>query len=518
MNTLDQLAEMAEAIHSATAAVNESAKAKAKPAGKPKKEKADAPKAERPEGSGLIYNEKGIPTALDETYWMETLAQTGDVIYDTLSSSFFQFVDGLWKKSTQPIVGEWVGREITRRCPECPPKLHTRRAHNEIALRLTGHPATVREDAFSNQPHGVILVQNGRLEISRDGTIDFEPGDRGRKEDMKKTRLSMDYCPSACSTKMLAWFNRAFSDRVEDVDAIGNMMGATLWGSNRWKKLVYISGLADLGKSQIPLVIERLAGKSVCCDIQTHRLGEKFEFHRFLGKVFLRAADVDADFMSRTYADALKQLTGFDPLRVEGKNSSEEFELKGDKMICATSNFRPRVKSGVDRSAWETRLIYLVADGTPYADDEKDCYFLESLFSDPVEASGILNFALAGLQRLLTGGWRKSETQVARVAAVMDHGGHVETWAEACIERTAKGMEDPARPGLTVGEAYGSYLDWCEANEVEAWAEQTAREMIKTAIEDIFRRPESRTLKRGGTPQRGWYGLSLRVGFNPQAS
>ena len=467
--------------------------------------------AERPAGNGLIFNAKGEPSALDETFWMETLAATRDLIFDPLSETYYIFFDGIWEKSTRPAVVEWVARQIANICPECPPKLRTRRAYNEIALRLAGHPQTQTPDAFSKSPHGVILVKNGRLEISMAGDIKFDEGCRGRKSDLKKSRLAMDYTPCARSEKTLTWLNRVFSDRLEDLDAIGNMMGATLWGSNRWKKLVYISGLADLGKSQIPLLVEGLAGRAACIDIETRRLGEKFEFHRFLGKTFLRAADVDADFMSRTYADALKQLTGFDSLRVEGKNSSEEFELRGDKMICATSNFRPRVKSGVDRSAWESRLVYLVADGIPYAQDEQDPYFLQSIFADSEEASGVLNFALTGLQRLLVEGWKKSETQVARVTAVMDQGSHVEDWISESIEKTPNGLEDPANPGLTISEAWANYQDWCESNEIDSWNQQTWTEMAKTAIEDTHKKSTCNNLNRGKCHQRGWRGISLRV-------
>lgn len=518
MNTLDQLAEMAEAIHSATVAVETAAKTKTAKPKKPAKENCDKPKKERPEGSGLIYNDKGIPTALDESYWMEIIAETGNIIFDPICDAYYLFADGLWKRIARAEATEWVAQQITELCPECPPKLRTRRAFNEIALRLAGNPKTVKRDAFATIPHGVILCRNGRLEISRTGEISFDEGNPGKREDMRQTRLDIDYKPCARPVEMIAWLTRIFSARQDDIDAVQNMMGAVLWGSSRWKKMVYINGQANLGKSQIPLMVERLAGRQVCVDFETRRLGEKFEFHRFLGKVFLRAEDVDGDFMTRGYSDALKQLTGFGSLRVEAKNSRDEYELRGDKIVCATSNFRPRVRGGVDRSAWEERLVYLVADGVPYAVEEQDGYFLDTLFDDEEEASGILWFALEGLKRLLSDGWKKSDLQKARVEAVMDQGGHVETWVEKCIEKTAPGIEDPARPGLTIGEAWKSYQDWCEENSIEGWPQQAWTEMAKSAVEDIHRKTTCNSLTRGGNHQRGWKGLCLRVAFNPQAS
>jgi phage/plasmid-associated DNA primase len=513
MTTIENLTEASAAIVAETEQVNAAAKTKTKE--KPRK-CGDSNKPVERIGDGLIRNAKGDPVALDETYWMDQLAATKDVIYDPQCDSFYLFMDGLWEKVARPVITEWIARQVTANCPDCPPKLKTRRAYNEIALRLTGHPTTVRSDAFSKVTVGVILVQNGRLEISKTGVISFKFGDRGRKCDMKHTRLAVEYKPCAKASRLLKWFQRVFSGRQDDVDALGNMMGAVLWGSNRWKKLVYISGAADLGKSQIPLVVEGLVGRQVCIDIETKRIGERFEFHRFLGKIFLRAADVDADFMSRAYADAFKQLSGFDSLRVEKKNSQEEFELRGDKMICVGSNFRPRVRAGVDRSAWEARLVYLVADGKPYTAKEQDRDFIENLFSDPKEASGILNFALDGLRRLLTNGWVRSETQMARVEAVMEQGSHVETWVEQEIQRTPKGLEDPDRPGLTISEAWTSYLDWCEDQKIDPWERQRWTEIATAVVEDAFHKPTSNSIKRG-TYQRGWSGLSLRPIFKPVA-
>jgi hypothetical protein len=131
----------------------------------------DLANAERPAGNGLIYNAKAEPSALDETFWMETLAATGDVIYDPLCDGFYQFADGLWNKVARPVIVEWVARQIAALCPEAPAKLRTRRAFNEIALRLSGHPATVRPDAFSKTPHGIILGAFMRASTRTPGAV-----------------------------------------------------------------------------------------------------------------------------------------------------------------------------------------------------------------------------------------------------------------------------------------------------------------------------------------------------------
>jgi phage/plasmid-associated DNA primase len=490
-NVID-LAAATEALRQATAAIEE---AKANP-------------RRACSAYGWICNAKGEPSGPSERFWIDALAASKDFIFDPLCEAYFHFSDGLWIRKTKAETRETVDSFIRQRMEGEGElnldKLLSKRALDAIVERLAGHPCVAKRDAFANPPHGVILVENGRIEISRDGKIKFGEGS-GLREDLQQTRLPISYDPEADATKTEAWLTRIFSGRKEDVLAIAKMAGACLWGSNRWKKMTVIHGKANMGKSQIPLLIERLIGRQRVSEFETRRLGEKFEMRRFVGKVFLRAEDVEADFMTRTFADTLKQLTGFGSLRVEGKNSHEEFELRGDKVICATSNFRLRVRADVDRSAWEERLVYLEADGKAFKREEQDSYFLDNLFSS--EGSGILNFALQGLVSLLTAGWERSEEQMARIKRVMEQGDSVAAWARACV---GGNNDDPQRPGITISEAWASYLRWAEENKIEVWPERIWREMAVEALEKTWGKTTSNNLERGETVQRGWRGVSLR--------
>lgn len=371
-----------------------------------KEEMSNAKPKRADSADGWLFNAKGEPTGPSERFWIDALAESKDWIFDPTADSFFHFRDGIWERITRAEAREGIERFIRATVGEVEglnlDKMLAKKNLDPLVERLSGHPCVVKRDAFAVCPHGVILLANGRLQIDRTGEENFESGNRGNREDMQTSRLPISYDKNAISPRLLTWLRRIFSDREDDVQAVAKMAGAVLWGSNRWKKMVVVHGSANLGKSQIPLLVERLVGKKKVCEFETRRLGEKFEMRRFVGKVFLRAEDVEADFMTRVYADTLKQLSGFGSLRVEGKNSHEEFELRGDKMLCATSNFRLRVRADVDRSAWEERLVYLEADGKPYEQAEQDSYFLDALFEH--EASGVLNFALAGLRVLLAEG------------------------------------------------------------------------------------------------------------------
>lgn len=460
---------------------------------------------------GYHYNKENEPSSINERYWIDAIAATRDVKYDPVVDTFFHFEGGIWEKRTRAEMREIISQHIRVNTSEelgvNLDKVLSKSRLDPLVERLTGHRDVVHRNAFANPPLGVVLTRSGRISLTRAGDLSYEAGNMGQREDLRTSRLDVDYAPDAKASLTLSWLNRIFCDREDDVQAIAKAIGACLYGASRWKKMVVIHGKADLGKSLIPELIERLIGAGKTAEFETRRLGEKFEMRRFVGKVFLRAADVDADFMTRTYADVLKQLTGGDALRVENKSTHDEFELRGDKLVMATSNFCLRVKADVDRSAWESRLVYLKADGEPYREDEQNIYFLDDVFADEGEKSGLLNFGLAGLVDLLKNGWTRSETQMLRIKAVMDDAGNVTRWArEAVVNEPG----DPQRPGITISEAWTDYRLWCGANQAQEWPERIFREMAVEAIKAVWTKTTSDSIRRNDVQARGWRGLSLK--------
>jgi phage/plasmid-associated DNA primase len=353
-------------------------------------------------------------------------------------------------------------------------------------------------------------VQNGRIEIKRSGEIVFTR-ERGRPEDMQTDRIAINYNPEARATKTLEWLERIFDGRQEDVQAIGNIGGVCLYGSNLWKKLAVVWGGPNTGKTRIPELWSRLVPSRTLA-IDTSRLGDRFELRRFCSRILLTQPDAPRNFMSLSCANVLKQLTGYDRIRAEGKGSDEDFYLRGDKMIVFTLNFDVLVKVDVDRKAWEERLVLLHADGKAYEGEEQNPHFVEDLFADEDEASGILNFALESVSKILQSKqWVRSEAQMHRLTKVMESSDSVANWAREAFEIEPKERETADHIGATVSEGWASYLRWCEMKNLEPWGEKTWREMAIDAVERVWFKTPSHDLPRGGTAQRGWRGLSLRV-------
>jgi hypothetical protein len=182
-------------------------------------------------------------------------------------------------------------------------------------------------------------------------------------------------------------------------------------------------------------------------------------------------------------------------------------------MIVVTSNYEPRVRSGVDRDALKTRLVIVEADGESYTAEEQDTELLTTLFGDAEEASGTLNLALAGMRELLELGWLRSEYQMTRVRRVLDQGENVTLWAAQALELG----DNSERPGVTISEGWACYRRWTRQEGVEAWPEKTFREMAPNAVERAWGKTQSGSisriedLERGRTCQRGWRGLKMKL-------
>jgi len=271
--------------------------------------------------------------------------------------------------------------------------------------------------------------------------------------------------------------------------------------------MLVIWGEADLGKGPLINLIAAFAGEDRVGTLETDKLGGRFEIQRFASRHILTAGDVDADFMTRAYADRLKAITGGDPLRSEVRYEKEPPKMDGWFLPVATSNHELRVRTGVDRSAWEARLVYLHADGKPYKDKEQDPNLLRNLIRD--EGAGILNHAIAGLKALLADGWQRTEIQMERVAKVLEDGRHLVRWAEESFELCRKDS-DPDRPGVTTSEAWTDYVSWCERKDINAWTENTFRKEVGDIIARLFGKTKSNNLNRGELLHTGWRGMSFK--------
>lgn len=466
---------------------------------------------------GYTYNEKGSCNGIDEHYWQGHFADVGDVLYEATSKKFFVFDDGIWSVASMEEVRDRLDRHIRCNTPEdaCINLGRVLKGSPVMAVvyRLMGDRRVVRRNAFLLPPAGILLVENGRVEIKPDGTHAFTE-ERGRREDMQTTRLPLRYDPKVKALKTLAWLRRIFAGREDDVFSVVRFLGACAWGRNEWKTLFMVLGKSNYGKSRIIGLASRICGYSRAEEIDMKHLGEKFETDRFVGKILLTMCDVPSDFLSTVPANRLKAMTGGeeDRLRTLGKWATEGGDMRGTFLAILTANDNPRVKPNIDTSGWASRCKIVVANGEAYEGAEQDSNFLNRYFAE--EGSGILNLALEGIALLRSDGhWKQSEDQICLVKAMLETSDNIIRWTRDCL---AEGLSDPDRPGVTTGEAWASYLMWCKDRRIEPWLQNTFVTMAMESVRNVFGKGDSNSIPRGETVSRGWRGMRLKSEVRPE--
>lgn len=254
-----------------------------------------------------------------------------------------------------------------------------------------------------------------------------------------------------------------------------------------------------------------MAGHHRYAAFSTRRLGEKHESSFFIGKHILADNDAPEDVLMGKSADQIKLMTGGrrDLLPAETKFRADRPLLRGMMLPILTMNHHLRMRTGVDRGAWSTRIALIEADGPEYDRSGWETDFVGRLLGDAEEASGLLNLAIEGITTILRDGlgrggvWMRSEAQRNRIDDILDNCDTVRRWVQECTKAIGGGS------GVSVGEALEHYAQWCDRTKRPAWPERDFQREVKTAIIETHRKTDHGGIIRNGKSSRGWSGLVL---------
>jgi phage/plasmid-associated DNA primase len=466
-------------------------------------------------GRPWAVDQNGVPFALNEKYWAVRFTLETGVIYNQIEKKYFIYSnDCIWKPcetgQVADLVDEFVRNSDVDFREVQIERILRRKTTEEVAKLIASLDGAVNNFFFEEAPRGVIYVKNGRLELSSTGKFKFT-SERGRREDRQRYRLNIAYDRKAKPKRLLAWLNRIFSGRQDDVEAVQNFLGGCLFGRNDWKKMLVIFGEANLGKGKIGDVGAELCGIYRRVAFKTSKFNDRFNSYSLVGKTLMQAGDARADFLATQCADFLKEVVGGDPISAEQKFTHNDPDLRGIKHVIIASNFSLQVRPGIDRSAWIERLVYLHADGAPYEQGERDRNLVENLFRDPQEASGILLFALLGLKRILAKDWIHSPAQKARVIGIMERSDSVGKFVADSTQVT---------PGksATTEELFGAYHRWCKHRGWTPWPKSEFEKMIEEAMVAVWGISKSNDLERFDKIQRGFHRIEILLPGENMAS
>ncbi len=317
----------------------------------------------------------------------------------------------------------------------------------------------------------------------------------------RRNKLNVNYDPAANCPLFLDTLMRPALD-AEDLELLQRWCGLALVGINHAQKLIILTGTAGGGKGTFYRVLHGIIGGNNIGSLRTEQLAERFEMGRMLGKTLLYGADVPENFLNCRGASRLKALTGGDPVSVELKGSNERPEIICRFNVIVTCNSRLKVNLEGDTDAWRRRLVIIEYRNNP--PETKLADLSERILRE--EAPGVLNWMLAGLEKLRADNWQlnMSPRHEKIVSDLLLESDSHNVFVAECLERDGTEF-------LTVADCYEAYVNFTSQRGWAALPQNRFGKLIYEAIVRKFSITQRNDIKdANGKAQRGWKGVCLK--------
>jgi P4 family phage/plasmid primase-like protien len=425
-------------------------------------------------------------------------------VFDQSSGKFLAYGAGWFAETTPEALANRVRAlllEAQRACTD--PHLDrtglvkVRGQRNLNAIVQAARGTLLVQDDFWERPAGIIPCRNGVLAWQDTGLV-LKP----HSPDYRlRGLLRVDYDPKAECPGFKEFLNRALP--ADDVQLLQRVIGSFLLGRNVAQKLTILMGMAQSGKGVIARIVTELLGPANVTTLRTKSLDGRFEIGRFVSKLLLYAPDVDSRFFHEAGAHLLKAITGEDPFSPEFKNSNVTPPAKPVSAgILVGCNSRLKIHLESDRGAWERRLVVLPFERDGVSEEMQVAGLADILLKD--EGSGILNWALAGLEAFILDGLKLPLNQRQR-AVVND----LLSESESCTCFAREWFVRDEESQVTTKRAYSAYVRFCSTREWPPLSERKFEQGFKTAVQTLYSITQRHDLREGDRSARGWSGIML---------
>lgn len=386
--------------------------------------------------------------------------------------------------------GDGVWRRINDR--EIKQKIHDVTANNELTaavvnsvLDMVKTEAHQPSHRFDENPQ-TINCANGELAY-QSGRWVLLPHER---EHYRTAMLPVAYDPGAAAPRFEQFLREIFNDDLDAADkaaAVVEALGYTFIPSCHLEKFFMLIGAGANGKSVLLHVIESLVGREHVCAVQPSQFENRFQRAHLQG----RLANIITEIAEGAeIADAqLKSLVSGEMTTAEHKHK-DPFDFLPYAKHWFGTNHLPHTR---DFSDALFRRAIVVTFNNRFEGARRDVHLIDKL---KAELPGILNLALAGLQRLYE---NKAFTECASSAAI------ARQWRMEA-DQVAQFVDESCETGLhcraTSADLFSRYQDWAQAAGVR---------------HRLNRNNFTNRLKRlGFEPERGTGGTRMIAGLQPQ--
>jgi len=290
----------------------------------------------------------------------------------------------------------------------------------------------------------LINLRNGTFEI----TADSQEKRKFRAEDFLKYQLPFDYDEEATAPKFKAYLDRVLPEK-ELQDICAEFFGYVFTRNLKFEKALLLYGCGANGKSVIFDVMVALFGPA---NITNYSLSDLLEEHN-RAQIAHKLLNYGSEINASVTRDIFKILVSGEPIMARLKYGNS-FLMNCYAKLCFNANELPK---DIDQNEAYFRRLQIIPFRVTIPEAEQDKELAQKIIRD--ELSGVFNWVLAGLKRLLEQK-RFTDSPIAReVLATYKR----ESDSVACFLRDEHWAQDPHEPEHTekLKKLYMCYTSYC---------------------------------------------------------
>ena len=450
------------------------------------------------------YCKKDVVSSINESFWAGLHNDKNMQLYEPSEKCFYRYDDstGLYIDVSADVIKQEISKRMLEISREKSISELERKRTNIILNNIIGQLKGISEkrDAFDRNTRRIVHLANGVIEFKADDKPDFVSFS---PEFYSRNQSPIPFDEYAQYPRFLNELLKPATSH-DDAILIQKYTGLCLLGNNLVQRILILDGEAGRGKSTISIIIQRLVGLSNVTQLRTSHLDSRFELFRYLKKTLLTGVDVPGDFLSKKGAYVLKALVGGDILDAEQKGGTGNFPLQGNFCVVITSNSRLQVRLDGDIGAWRRRLFIVRFEGP--VPKKKIPDFAGVLITE--EGSGILNWALVGLQMVLEdirihGDIQLIDAQSGVVDALLAESDSLRHFLNDCV------VSDE-NSDLTVSEIEEAYAEYCPQKKWNPKPITIIRKELEGLMLELFQTTKSNSISRDGKGAKGFRKVRLK--------
>lgn len=292
---------------------------------------------------------------------------------------------------------------IKKFCSDIFGQAYTESLAKEVIDKVAAQTYIDQKDFFDKEPKYRICVENGILDLLNHELEPFTP------DEFHFCKIPVTYDSSATCKKIKKFFSEVLKNPDTDLNVVSELAGWLLMKDYKPEKAVMFMGGGRNGKGKSIKIFENFIGLDNYSSIPITELdprNNQYASSGLMKKLANFGGDVSEGMLYDT--SVIRSLTGRDAIDAQRKHMDSVKFVNYAKLIFA-ANKPPAVKE--DNAGWWARWVWL---DFPYTFLSKDLYEqrkeepnvklrdpdIVSKILDDSELSGMLNWALEGLQRL----------------------------------------------------------------------------------------------------------------------